>query len=370
MKLAYVVRTEIPQRAAHTVHAMRMGEQFQRLADDFEMIVAQSEQAKDIQDEFAYYGVDTFRIHRIKKNKRAWMYAFACKAVARILKEKMDCVVTRDPLTALLCVLCHKRVVLDLHGEIAELCGRAYRMMKWDWFRYSKNLKLVMITKSLAEYYKSKYGLDTSVVTILPDGCTMEQFECCKEAPRLIDGKISEIGYIGKFNAGKGLKLVDTLARMDTERHYHLWGGDSDLYAEVCGSEPPTNVMCHSYVANSEVAAKMEQCQVLLLPNQDVQHLTSEWDIGKVTSPIKMFEYMASGRIIIASDLAVLREVLHGEICYFADSQSAVSWKSIIDYIENNVDEAINKAKGAREESKQYTWRERAKRMIYLLECV
>ena len=368
MKLAYVVRTEIPQRAAHTVHAMRMGEQFQRLADDFEMIVAQSEQTTDIQDEFAYYGVDIFRIHRIKKSKRAWMYAFACKAMARILKEKMDCVVTRDPLTALLCVLCHKRVVLDLHGEIAELCGRAYRMMKWDWFRYSKNLKLVMITKSLAEYYKSKYDLDSSVVTILPDGCTMEQFECCKEAPSLIDGKISEIGYIGKFNAGKGLKLVDTLARMDTERHYHLWGGDSDLYTEVCGSEPPANVMCHGYVANSEVAAKMEQCQVLLLPNQDVQHLTSEWDIGKVTSPIKMFEYMASGRIIVASDLPVLREILNDQICFFAEYSDAKAWKMVIDGIEVNYDDAVKKAIGAKELVRQYSWDERAKRMSEMLE--
>ena len=38
---------------------------------------------------------------------------------------------------------------------------------------------------------------------------------------------------------------------------------------------------------------------------------SSGGNIAEVSSPMKMFEYMASGRVILTSDIPVLREVLN-----------------------------------------------------------
>ena len=40
---------------------------------------------------------------------------------------------------------------------------------------------------------------------------------------------------------------------------------------------------------------------------------SSDWDLQKWASPIKMFEYMASGNPIVSTDFSNVREVLNGE---------------------------------------------------------
>ena len=45
-------------------------------------------------------------------------------------------------------------------------------------------------------------------------------------------------------------------------------------------------------------------------------------DIARVSSPLKLFEYLASGRAILASDLPVLREVLDERTAFFYESEN------------------------------------------------
>ena len=57
----------------------------------------------------------------------------------------------------------------------------------------------------------------------------------------------------------------------------------------------------------ASVAAELARAHVLILPN------TPSHASERYTSPLKLFEYLAAGRPIVASDLAALREVLRHE---------------------------------------------------------
>lgn len=61
-----------------------------------------------------------------------------------------------------------------------------------------------------------------------------------------------------------------------------------------------------------------KQYDICLLPNQNIifTHEDSNQNISENTSPLKMFEYMASKKAIIASDLPVLKEVLTPKNAY------------------------------------------------------
>ena len=161
MKVAYIARSIIPSQAANSIHVMKISESFAELCGEMDLVVPEVKEWSIQEDIFEYYGIRTkFAIQRIKKPewlKGFYRYYFAAAATRKIVKNKYEKVITRDPLVAFMCVLLHKKVVLDLHGELAQICGRAYRIIKWDFFRKSKYLKLVMITDSLVKYYEKKY---------------------------------------------------------------------------------------------------------------------------------------------------------------------------------------------------------------------
>lgn len=368
MKIAYVAKSNIPSTSANSIHVMKISECFEELADSFELIVPEVQDKRRDQEIFEFYGIENrFPISRIKKRDwKGWYnYYFALYAVRRILKTKCDAVITRDPLVAFLCVIYGIDAVLDLHGDLRHLCGRSYRLLKWKKICDSKYLHLVMITHALKKYYHDLYGIDLNRVTVLPDGYTNQNFEKSDFNNVLKEERI-KIGYCGGFLVGKGLSLIQKIAAKDARNIYRLYGGRREDAEKEVGAVFSENVTFGGYIPNSQIPDILEQQDILLLPNQK-QLVCKNEDIGKVTSPLKMFEYMASGKVIIASDLPVLREILNENNCYFANPENVNDWIEKIKYISDHRDEAKGKAKKAQEDVKQYTWYKRAEKMLQLV---
>lgn len=367
MKTVYVARAAIPSQSANSIHVMKICEAFDGLSEEFELMVPENDNSS-IEDIFGFYGVNhEFPIRRIKQRKllKGWYrYYFAIKAAALVLKKKYDCIITREPLVAFLTVLLHKKTVLDLHGELAHLCGRAYRIIKYDFFRKSTYLNIVMITEALVKYYEKKYHLAPALVTVLPDGCTLENFEPYSTQPLLNESQI-RLAYAGSFGVGRGYEIIQELARTDTFNQYSIYGGDKEDAQQVTGQIPPDNIAFKGFIANRDIPKELCGQDILLLPYQNTIIAKGE-DTGKVMSPMKLFEYMASGRVIIASDLPVLREILNETNCYFAIPDDADSWRKVIEHIAANREEAIAKAQKAKQDVRQYTWKIRAEKMLEL----
>lgn len=74
---------------------------------------------------------------------------------------------------------------------------------------------------------------------------------------------------------------------------------------------------------------------------------------------MKLFEYMASGRMIIASDLPVLREVLHDENAMLCPPADLDSWQRAL--FQSAADEVSRRALAsqARREVVRYAWTDR-----------
>lgn len=368
MKTVYIARSIIPSQSANSIHVMKISEAFNELCERFELIVPESENDKAGGDLFDYYGVkSTFPIFRIRQKKYLkgfYRYYFAFKALWLILQRKADIIITREPLVAFFAVLLRKHTVLDLHGELAHLCGRAYRIIKLRSFRDSKFLNIVMITESLVRYYEKKYGLNPDKITVLPDGCTLENFEPFSNQP-LFQKEELRLAYAGSLGVGRGYEIIQQMAEENTNASYLLYGGTREDAKRLTGMEPPQNIAFKGFIANRDIPKALCQQDVLLLPYQNTLIAKGE-DTGKVMSPLKLFEYMASGRVIVASDLQVLREILNESNCYFAIADDVNSWKQVIEYIVTHKEEAAAKAQKAKEDVKQYTWKIRARRMLEL----
>jgi glycosyltransferase involved in cell wall biosynthesis len=81
------------------------------------------------------------------------------------------------------------------------------------------------------------------------------------------------------------------------------------------------------------------------------------------TSPLKVFEYLAAGCPVVASDLPSLREVLDESVARFAPPESP---RSLAVAAENLLkDEPLFKrmSEAARRKAEEYTWQRRAERI-------
>jgi glycosyltransferase involved in cell wall biosynthesis len=110
--------------------------------------------------------------------------------------------------------------------------------------------------------------------------------------------------------------------------------------------------------APGEVAALLREADLLVLPNRATSVSAS------YTSPLKLFEYLAAGRPIVASDLPALREILRDrENAWLAPPDDPGALAAALETIARDKALAIRLAKAAFESASAYSWDARAERL-------
>ena len=83
-----------------------------------------------------------------------------------------------------------------------------------------------------------------------------------------------------------------------------------------------------------------------------------------------MFDYMAAGRPILASDIPVFHEVLRDEIALFCESENPTSWIAAIRALQQDGLRRENMGASAKQEAHKYTWKNRARLTTSRLEKI
>ena len=142
-----------------------------------------------------------------------------------------------------------------------------------------------------------------------------------------------------------------------------LVGGAPAEIAEteaLVGELKLANVILAGHVPPDRVPLYQAAADVLVLPN------TAEAAISREhTSPLKLFEYMAADRPIVASDLPSLREALrHGENGWLVPPDEPVALAQGIQHVLAEPALAARLAAQARRDVQAYTWDERAGQIL------
>jgi glycosyltransferase involved in cell wall biosynthesis len=109
----------------------------------------------------------------------------------------------------------------------------------------------------------------------------------------------------------------------------------------------------------NEIPAILKSSDVLVLPNSG-KDLSSSTH----TSPMKLFEYMASGVPIVASDVPAIREVLNEQIALLVKPDDPDALAGGITKLLDNQELGERLALNAREKVREYTWDKRAEAVL------
>lgn len=178
-----------------------------------------------------------------------------------------------------------------------------------------------------------------------------------------IPADVVMILYSGQLLAWKG---IDTLLEAhaflrENETIYFIGGTDEGIEKFKAQSE---KLNAHKVVI---VGRKPYREMPLWLRAADVLALchSARFEIAKYeASPVKLFEYMASGRPIVVSNLPSLREIVNEEMVWFFEPDNPRSLADAIHRVIDRKGEAETKARRAREESARYTWEKRSERIV------
>ena len=119
-----------------------------------------------------------------------------------------------------------------------------------------------------------------------------------------------------------------------------------------------TNVTLHGHKTRGELPPYLWHADVLLLP-PSAKHPSAQW-----TSPVKLGEYLASGKPLISSDIPALRAWLSDEETLFVKPDDPQALAQGIDWVLNNPKKAIEMAENGQQMARDISYEKRAKQIL------
>lgn len=221
---------------------------------------------------------------------------------------------------------------------------------------------VVAITTPLRDRLVQAFGLEVPAV-VIPDAVDLERFRppCEAGPPRLV--------YVGQLQEWKG---VDVLIRA-----LSALPGVTALVVGGRRGEDPRRRALQDLASRLGVAERIEWTG--FLPQTEIARRLRRGDVGVVTtraelgqdiaaSPLKLFEYMAAGLPVAASDMPSLRDVVRpGENgMLFGEGDPQALAREVRAILEPETYRRLSAA--SRDEAQGHSWTARAQRILDLVE--
>lgn len=332
MNIVFISTSAIPAMGADGIHLIKMCSAFASLGHDVSLIVPNRKEVieKETDDIFGFYDTEkNFRIlkHEIYYIRHIGRMLFELFAVRTLNRIQPDLVYSTDLIAAWLSAMNGYKTFLEIHQAPVKLSVlKKFLFKRLD---VSNNfIKFITITSALSDYISDQFGINQEKLLVLPSAFYGSN-------PRSVTTKKPsndrlQVGYIGSLFIGKGMEIISRLPLYFNNIDFHVVGGNASDLSYWKQRINYKNLYFHGYIKRSNLPEQISRLDICLLPNQRKVILGGGADIGKYTSPLKMFEYMAYGKAIIASDIPVLREVLDETNSILVDPDDIDGWCNAI----------------------------------------
>lgn len=383
MRIDYISPSTLPSRSANSVHVVRMCEALCDLGHELRLFAKRSmpEDATLREEVERHYGARLSRCtirSCFTPTGRGAVVVIAMQAVASFLGDLLrarppDVVISRNLYAAaVLWGLMPSRLVFETHQ-----IEFGFRKHLQRWIMAAPRVRTVVISEALRTLLEQHHAMSFPRMIVLPDGAPAgieRPSDAALAGQRLAllgdEGAryTFRVGYFGHLYHGRGLEIIEGLAARHPAFAFFVYGGNDSDVAALRNRPLPANLLVKGFVRPAEVMGLMQVMDVLLMPyqrqvliDQDPRKDTSRW-----MSPLKMFEYMATGVPIIGSRLPALREVLSDERnCLLAEPEDVEEWSGCLTRLQHEPELGRRLGTRARDDYlEQYNWLVRSRRLL------
>lgn len=325
MKLFYLHNIAMPGPEANTVNVAKMCSAFAANGCDVTLAALPGAPSKALHQAIHdHYDLsENFDILALPRAASRPTLA-ATLGVAMAVRRQSDIFYTRAPHAALAACLTGLPTILEVHTDLGAFSqlGRAAltRAAQHPLLR-----AIVVISEPLAELLGAQLPQPRAPLVVAHDGA-----DPAPPHPQPRNERLTA-GFVGRFYRGRGLDLIAKTAALCPWADFHIIGGDNAGAAQCAGLPMPPNVTCHGAAPHRDVAKLMQHWDIALAPYQrSVIVADGKTDTAKWMSPLKVFEYMASGKTIFASDLPAIREILSDQTAMLLPPDDPNAWAAAL----------------------------------------
>ncbi len=357
-KIIYIAEFSLPNMSAYAVHVLKMCDNFCKHGD-VELIIPHKKGSyifKKIKKE--YLLKENFKITSLfSSKKRPSLFSriyFSLKINNYLNLNNYNMIISRSIISSLMLAFLGKKNILEIHSEMTGSTKYLFKISKLYFVR--KNLKFILLHSKLLKILKIK----SKNFCFLEDAVQKEDFSNNQQKMKKFT-----CAYSGSFAKGKGLETIYAIANKAPHIKFDLFGNRKTMDYNLSLKKIPKNIKFKGFLTYNKISNILPKYKILLMPYQkQVGVLIKKIDVSSYFSPLKLFEYMATGRIIIASDLKVYKKILrnyHNSIVLNPNHTN--KWVKKInqifktkkyDYLGNN----------AKKDLKKYTWESRVNKVI------
>lgn len=374
MKFIYVANVRLPTGKAHGTQIIKMCEAFARLGAEVELWAPQRYNIIKA-DPFDYYNVSkNFKIVKIPSLdlvRFGWLgfwiqrATFILGAIIRAVFYKADIFYSRDELFVFFSGWFNKNVFWEAHTNNFNYFVRGL---------VKRVFKMVVISNGLKNFFVSK-GVNEKKILIAADGMSAKDFDISaskielREKLKLPKDKFI-VAYVGKgttMGSKKGVnELILACAKL-LKKYSGLFllivgvnKAEITKLEEIIKKEkiPKENYELVLFVPHKEMPQYLKSADALVMNYPSTEHYSL------YMSPVKMFDYMASGIPIVASDLPSVREVLNQENAVLIKPDDLESLIMGIEELVQDLNKGARISSQALQDVKKYEWEKRAEKIL------
>jgi len=372
MKIYYIVNARIPTERAHGIQLAKMCEAFAGHGVDLTLVAPNRKNAiKESAEDF--YGLrDKVRIKKIpvidlynfgKLGFRVSSFSFSISYFLYLLSLKLKgenyiiYTIDMDQFSFFAIPL----LGISYFTEIHDTKKKNFRHR----FFLKKINGIITINELIKKEIIDKFNIQEGRVAVHPNSIDFNNFlnvpdkmEARKKLGLPLDKKI--ILYVGKFYDWKGLEILISLAKKMKDHSVYLVGDDAERLMKISGEkELPKNILCQGHRDYKEMPLWQSAADVLVLLGTRSNDYSWYY-----TSPMKLFEYMASRRPIVASRTPAIEQVVADNGVFFYEPDNADDLARQINNALQNKEETNRKTEEAYRRVKNFSWEKRASKIL------
>lgn len=181
-------------------------------------------------------------------------------------------------------------------GILSKLQWRDWKFA-WRKYRDSENSKLAMVvSREHEEFVKDKIGKSVDNITIVNAGVDINKFNSSNH--RSMDPL--KLVYHGRLDVHRGVLSLPFISHILDQKgikhELHLIGNgnaSTKIGEMIKGNE---SIYLHDSMTHDEISEFLQGCHIGCLP------MPSDYEMWKISSPLKLSEYLSSGLLVVGID--------------------------------------------------------------------